>query len=232
MHQSTQYGAFYMLLMLTCNDELHLSVIICIHFASSDRLQACRLSAHLFKMGWRVECCGWWRKRVKEKWSGERLRSVCPVRFLPLHNLWAAGADHHGSVLQAAPGAMWDRPVNWMLWSCWARKAPLFYHLAWETDQPQTQLATFELKEIKEEENNMQCLLPLIPQAVSHLTYFLHLNRHLTTPPFTPTHTLCQPLPTFPPSAFFITDSSASVRLSHMHSVEGRQSPSITLISW
>lgn len=65
-------------------------------------------------------------ERQWEKWrAGKRLRSVCPVRLLPLHNLWAAGADHHGSVPRAAPGAVWDRPVNWMLCSCWARKAPL-----------------------------------------------------------------------------------------------------------
>lgn len=65
-----------------------------------------------------------------------------------------------------------------------------------------------------------------------------YFNRHPPTPPCTPgpprlhTHSLCQTLPIFPPSAFFITDSSASLHLSHMHNVEGRQSPSITLISW
>lgn len=36
---------------------------------------------------WGLECCGW-RKRVREKWrAGKRLRSICPVRLLPLHNL-------------------------------------------------------------------------------------------------------------------------------------------------
>lgn len=40
-----------MLLMLTCNDKLHLSVLFCIYFASSDRLQGCRCSAHLLKWG-------------------------------------------------------------------------------------------------------------------------------------------------------------------------------------
>lgn len=82
----------------------------------------------------------------REKWrAGKRLRSVCPVRLLPLHNLWAVGADHHGSVPPAAPGAVWDRPVNWMPCSCWARKALFFYHPASETDQSRAQPATFEL---------------------------------------------------------------------------------------
>lgn len=63
----------------------------------------------------------------------------------------------------------------------------------------------------------------------SLLPYF---NRLPPTLHCTPTHTLYQPLPIFPPSASFITDSSASLCLSHMHNVEGRQSPSITLISW
>lgn len=90
-------------------------------------------------MLWVVE-----KESEKEMESRERLRSVCPVRLLPLHNLWAAGADHHGSVPQAAPGAVWDRPVNWMLCPCWARKAP-FYRPAWETNQPRAQPATFEL---------------------------------------------------------------------------------------
>lgn len=77
-------------------------------------------------------------------------------------------------------------------------------------------------------------LLSLTPWAVNHpppslLPYF---NRHPPTPPRAPAHTLYQPLPVFPPSAFFITDSSASLHLSHMHNYEGRHSPSITLISW
>lgn len=41
--------------------------------------------------------------------------SVCPVHLLPLHNLWTTEADHHGSVPQAAPGAIWGSSVNWML---------------------------------------------------------------------------------------------------------------------
>lgn len=187
---------------------------------------------------------------MREKWrAGKRLRSVCPVRLLPLHNLWAAGADHHGRVPRAAPGAVWDRPVNWMLCSCWARKAP-FYRPASETDQLRAQPATFELcrapdqqktRDGSKKEGEMEkkkttgfsvahslgCQschpLPSLPP------YF---NRHPPTPPRPHTHALCQPLPIFPPSAFFITDSSASLHLSHMHNVEGRQSPSITLISW
>lgn len=70
---------------------------------------------------------------------------------------------------------------------------------------------------------------PSIIPPPSLLPYF---NRHPPTPPRAPAHTLYQPLPVFPPSAFFITDSSASLHLSHMHNYEGRHSPSITLISW
>lgn len=76
----------------------------------------------------------------------------------------------------------------------------------------------------------------LTPWAVNHFTPFHHslptlIDTHQPLPHLH-THSLCQPLPIFPPSAFFITDSSASLHLSHMQNVEGRQSPSITLISW
>lgn len=198
---------------------------------------------------WGLECCGW-RKRVREKWrAGKRLRSVCPVRLLPLHNLWAAGADHHGSVPRVAPGAAWDRPVNWMLCSCWARKAPFLpsrnrppqKQTSYEPSQPPLSTTGPQIsknKRCKQKQkgekmaglsvaHSLGCQsfhpLPSLPPS---------FNRQPPTPPRLHTNSLCQPLPIFPPSAFFITDSSASLHLSHMHNVEGRQSPSITLISW
>lgn len=167
-------------------------------------------------MLWVVE-----KESEKEMESRERLRSVCPVRLLPLHNLWAAGADHHGSVPQAAPGAVWDRPVNWMLCPCWARKAP-FYRPAWETNQPRAQPATFELcrapdqqktrdgskkkKKGRERKNGRAFCRSLPELSIISPPFPPHFNRHPPTPPCTPspppthTHIYCaNPCPYSPP---------------------------------
>lgn len=161
----------------------------------------------------------------------ERLRGVCPVRLLPLHNLWAAGADHHGSMPRAAPWAVWDRPVNWMLCSCWARRPPFFMPLSLRNisakDRASYLWATGTKQTGPSVSGSLSChsshpLSSLLP-------YF---NRHPATPPRTPAYTQHASLLSFPPSTAFITDSSASLQLSHMHSVEARQSPSISLISW
>lgn len=189
--------------------------------------------------------------RERENWrAGKHLRSVCPVHLLPLHNLWTAGADHHGSAPPATPEAMWDRPVNWMLCSCWACKVPFFNHPASEADQLQAQAATFELcrapdqqkkkeMEAKKREKKMALLSVKLSPGCQSLQPFPSLpsssNRQPPAPPYLPTrtHTLTVPTPArIPPSAFFITDSSASLHLSHMHRVEACQSPIITLISW
>lgn len=178
-------------------------------------------------LNWGMECCGWWRKTVWEKWrAGKCLRSVCPVRLLPLHNLWAAGADHHGSVPRAAPGAAWDRPVNWMLCSCWACKGPFFF-----TIQPQKQTShepSYEPRQLplssaglqiskkqemevrKKGSDRKNGLLSLNPWAANHFTPFLHslptlIDTHqplpaLPVPLPTHTHTHCaNPCPYSPP---------------------------------
>lgn len=154
---------------------------------------------------WGLECCGWRKREMESRETNEtkRSRSVCPVRLLPLHNLWAVGADHHGSVPPAAPGAVWDRPVNWMPCSCWARKAlflpssvrnrpatsPASY--LWAQQGPRSAKNKMEAKKGRESgQKNGKAFCRSLPglSIISPPSFTPSFNRQPPTPPSLHTH--------------------------------------------
>lgn len=113
-----------------------------------------------------------------------------------------------------------------------------FCHPASEREKLWVHPATFEPSWALHQQARAMVELSVKHLLGCHSFYFPYLpclssssNQQLSIPPCLHTQWVCSPC-SDSLSAFFINDSSASLHLNHMHTTEGCQSLSITLINW
>lgn len=113
-----------------------------------------------------------------------------------------------------------------------------FCHPASEREKLWVHPATFEPSWALHQQARAMVELSVKHLLGCHSFYFSYLlclssssNQQLSIPPCLHTQWVCSPC-SDSLSAFFINDSSASLHLNHMHTTEGCQSLSITLINW